>query len=187
MYKVYLNQYVEHRKESIQRLLQFPIPEFQSLAISCHEIHRQSDEWIRKLSTTIDFETPVLYYFKLLDGQDLMNIQSTVAKLKSKYSRRSKNYSALPKVNVQNYAEGNNILYVGKTNSNFLNRFRSHLGLASRTTYSLQLAHWACDMGIELELHYAPIQIEKVDLPFLEEMESVLHMHLKPLLGRTGH
>ena len=75
----------------------------------------------------------------------------------------------------------------GKTNSNFISRFKYHLGLGSSKTYALQLLHWACQLDMILELHYSIVSLPKEEIKYLEQLESALHLSLKPILGRSGH
>jgi hypothetical protein len=44
---------------------------------------------------------------------------------------------------------------------------------------------------LKLELYYTSVDLSKYDegdkKVFLEKLETVLHAHLKPILGRIGH
>ena len=183
-YEDFLAAYVKNQLTDLNHLQTIKIPQFQKLIISCNQIDAQKDTWIEALKLNEIEDKGVIYYIKILSGGTASDIQNVVRSYKSKYKKTNKaRYRALPKVN-NNHTD---ILYVGKTNSNFISRFRHHLGLAESNTYALQLKFWASDMNLELELWYALIDLEKEDLRFLEQIENVLHFNMKPILGRSGH
>lgn len=104
-------------------------------------------------------------------------VLSKAAKAKKKAKK-----IALLKVNTES---SSNILYVGKTNSNFPSRFIYHLGLKESKTYALHLKYWAAEYTFTL--HFAKVCFNKSNMKYLEQMETVLHDALQPLLGRSGH
>ena len=91
----------------------------------------------------------------------------------------------MPKINTSNKEVCNGILYVGKTNKNFISRFRQHLGLIPNDTYALQLKYWATDF--KLSLFVSPMKLSVEQIPYLENLETALHYNLEPLLGRSEH
>ena len=136
----------------------------------------------------------VLYFFKI--SNDIIaskNICKIIQKKKSK-----KNSVKYPKVNSENVEINgveNKILYIGKSSTGFHKRLKDHLGLSSASTYSLQLKTWLEDenlMKVKLELYYLPFNFASLEDGFdkneiLELIESSLHYHYKPILGRSGH
>ena len=185
-YQTSLNNYLEIQRRDIEKLATFQPPQFNILTVNCADIETKASEWVELLEKEgITKDTSVLYYLKIKNGSTAANIQNIINTSKKKYGSKSSKFQALPKVNF--YDNPGNILYVGKTNSNFINRLRNHLGLVSAKTYSLQLMHWACKLNLELELYYAIMPIEKEEIRYLEQLESVLHYHLKPILGRSAH
>ena len=181
-----LLKYIDYQLADIEKLKTLNLSDFKSLSISCNQISQQSDQWYQSLADAgITKSTPVLYYFEIKGNAE--KVFSVVSNLKKKYKRTSKNYKALPKVNKPNSGKISQILYVGKTNSNFISRFKYHLGLGSPKTYALQLLHWACGLNLELELHYSTLNLAKEDIRYLEQLESVMHYSLDPILGRAGH
>ena len=145
----------------------------------------------------LDFATDkkdVLYFFKI--SNDIIaskNICKIIQKKKSK-----KNSVKYPKVNSENLEINgveNKILYIGKSSTGFHKRLKDHLGLSSASTYSLQLKTWLEDenlMKVKLELYYLPFNFASLEDGFdkneiLELIESSLHYHYRPILGRSGH
>ena len=136
----------------------------------------------------------VLYFFKI--SNDIIaskNICKIIQKKKSK-----KNSVKYPKVNSENVEINgveNKILYIGKSSTGFHKRLKDHLGLSSASTYSLQLKTWLEDenlMKVKLELYYLPFNFASLEDGFdkneiLELIESSLHYHYRPILGRSGH
>lgn len=129
----------------------------------------------------ISKETSVLYFMEVIGDKNA--ILKKVTKLKS----RKRNKMMLPLVNKDQFETDTNILYIGKTNSNFLSRMSYHLGLKSQKTYALHLMLWACELELIIDLYYASVDINQKDIQYLEQMESALHHNMKPLLGRSGH
>lgn len=181
-----LNNFLEIQKRDIEKLAGFSAPDFRILNLNCSEIESKQTQWINSLEDNgVTKKTPVLYYFKIVGGSTPDKIQKIIGDSKKKYKSKSSKYQALPKVNFSENLSY--VLYVGKTNSNFISRLQNHLGLVSAKTYSLQLMSWACQLNLELELHYAIMDIAKEEIRYLEQLESVLHFHLKPILGRSAH
>lgn len=156
------------------------------------DFHYQQQE-----NFNLDFATDkkdVLYFFKI--SNDIIaskNICKIIQKKKSK-----KNSVKYPKVNSENVEINgveNKILYIGKSSTGFHKRLKDHLGLSSASTYSLQLKTWLEDenlMKVKLELYYLPFNFASLEDGFdkneiLELIESSLHYHYRPILGRSGH
>ena len=156
------------------------------------DFHYQQPE-----NCNLDFATDkkdVLYFFKI--SNDIIaskNICKIIQKKKSK-----KNSVKYPKVNSENVEINgveNKILYIGKSSTGFHKRLKDHLGLSSASTYSLQLKTWLEDenlMKVKLELYYLPFNFASLEDGFdkneiLELIESSLHYHYRPILGRSGH
>lgn len=130
-----------------------------------------------------EFEfTNALYFFKIIDGNEktTREIRLQVQQLKDDKDVDLK----LPLVNKES---NNEILYVGKSSGKFMTRLRQHLFADSKSTYALHLSKWKND-NFQLELHYTSVILNNEhENALLEELETILHLHLKPILGRTGH
>ena len=147
----------------------------------------------------IDFKSldlkNVIYIFKVTDFGEKGNSVSFCNRIqKIKETRKKVKY---PKVNSNHALDENTTLYIGKSSGSFKNRIRQHLGLVSEKTYSLQLQSWLQfhDLSqIKLELYYTSIDFDKLGIieheeqkTLMELLETALHNHYKPLLGRSGH
>ena len=156
------------------------------------DFHYQQQE-----NCNLDFATDkkdVLYFFKI--SNDIIaskNICKIIQKKKSK--KNSVKYPKVNSENLENNGVENKILYIGKSSTGFHKRLKDHLGLSSASTYSLQLKTWLEDenlMKVKLELYYLPFNFASLEDGFdkneiLELIESSLHYHYRPILGRSGH
>ena len=152
-YKIIIKDYTEKIETEIETLKNIKDPIFQKIIIRDNEIDEiYFKELIEELQDKgLTKSSSVLYYIKILSDQS--QIQKVVTKLK-KYKKTSRFYLALPQIN--NKEKGtSNILYVGKTNSNFNSRLKCHLGLSNNHTYGLQLKYWADKVNLKIELNYA--------------------------------
>lgn len=188
-------EYVVHLQNIIKRLNLLPIPVFKTIAIDCTKlncnakratednmaIYNQMCEQLRL--NGVSEKSKVLYYFKIISKHSKADIHAEVYRRKRK-KKTSKHYLALPKINISHQSD---VLYVGKTNSNFPIRLMHHLGMVESHTYALQLGHWGNSLGLEVELCYSAIDISTDDIAYLEIMETSLHNKLQPILGRSGH
>lgn len=103
----------------------------------------------------------------------------------------------LPKVNMEYAINENSILYVGKSSGLFSTRLKNHCCDLSDKTYSLQLFHLKSLPKLPhltFTLYYTKVDFDKHGITehnqkkgLLELLETSLHHHYKPLLGRTGH
>lgn len=178
IYTNYLATYITKLQTDIDFIKQIDIPQFNTLQINCCKIHEEHATWIEYLlENKIDKDCSVLYYISLNENIDFKKLLEKAAKAKKKAKK-----IALPKINKNSTS---NILYVGKTNSNFPSRFRYHLGLIESKTYALHLKAWAQEYSFTL--HFAKVCLHESNIRYLEQMENVLHDALKPLLGRAGH
>ena len=181
----FLNNYTKDQKTILDSLGNLAVPNFQSFQFSKSNITIENcREWIEELHQSgIDNKCSVLYYFEIVGSFDNSQITETIERMKMTPGRSER---ALPKINGS-ACNNSRILYVGKTNKNFLNRFKQHLGLGSASTYALHLSHWNVSFDMEIVLKFAICPIEQEQVHFLEHIESALHYSLKPILGRSGH
>lgn len=187
----YSELFSNYKKKKIDQLnelekLNFPI--FHTLEINCANITPETQTiLLNELAINGITETSrVIYYFTVINNNSNHNtILDVVEELKINSNRTSKKFIALPKINELKDKEWNGVLYVGKTNSKFLNRFKQHLGNESKKTYALHLNTWAKELTVVL--NYGIVELEQDKIGLLEEMENILHSHLNPILGRAGH
>jgi hypothetical protein len=177
LYKSALEDFINKRKSELDYLLNIPIPEFEKSNLSLKEIDMLKAKEIIN-SANISTSNSVLYYFEIGNTPSQEEIISALKKMKS----RKREKLALPKVNSINTS---NVLYVGKTNSNFGHRLLDHLGFRSSTTFALHLTKWTPFILESVTLYHATVPNEHVK--YLEYLESAMHESLKPMLGREGH
>ena len=184
-----LNKFIQHRikyiqkkKEELEYLLIFEMPEFKSLHFSCCDIDGDG-LYLKSLLEKLNLkkESKIIYYIKIDSVHSAEEIIKRVSKEKSKKSNKVK----LPLVNSA--CINSDVLYVGKTNSNFPSRFATHLCLNNPSTYALHLEYWTKQLPLELTLWFAEIDLDKESIKYMEQLESILHDQLKPILGRSGH
>lgn len=77
-----------------------------------------------------------------------------------------------------------NTLYVGQSSS-ILSRVKEHLGHGAQRTYSMQLAHWARPLNLDLTITCARYPGD-TDAQALQDLEDTLWDTLLPLLGKRG-
>jgi hypothetical protein len=132
------------------------------------EIAREVTVWAGKGSVFI-------YYFQMVGDVDLSAVQRSFSDAK----RREHGERAYARLNHQS-----SCLYVGSS-ENMAQRFRDHLGYGSRRTFSLQLAHWA--RSLELELEFVCGKYSQAAAPEVyQALEDTLWTQLKPMFGREG-
>ncbi|HEY5326956.1 MAG TPA: GIY-YIG nuclease family protein [Mucilaginibacter sp.] len=199
-YNYHLSKYISQQRSLLDQLANYQIFPFQTLSISCKDI-TSSGYWSqckKDLEAIIGDKKSVIYYFKINPPFNAGEIQRIVTSMKK---TPGKSNPALPKVNEKNLCEKNDILYVGKTDKNFPGRLKQHLGLvASKTTYALHLNTWATELDLTLNvmpytwptelnltLNVMPCNLKLEENKMLEQIESVFHFALRPLLGRSGH
>ena len=68
---------------------------------------------------------------------------------------------------------------------NLLKRLKEHLGYGAKDTYALQLAHWAREMNLDIEVVCAEYP-EGIGQEILQTLEDTLWETLKPMFGRKG-
>jgi hypothetical protein len=158
-------------------------------AFECVSINKKFESSLKDEKFEIN---NVLYFFKIKNDDDFSaTICSEIKKLKANKEVLKK----LPKVNKAH--EGDKILYVGKSSGVFSNRLNQHFGNGSNQTYALHFDLWkdiALLKDLEIELYYLSIDLESYhfknkseESECLEYLETILHLNLKPILGRTGH
>lgn len=185
-HKELFSNYKKKKIDQLNELEKLSLPTFKTLEIECNVLDKVlQDKLTEELTKNgITDTSRVIYFFTVVNGCQ-NKIQEAVKQRKNKYKRTSKHFIPLPKVNELSGGECNNVLYVGKTNSKFLNRFKQHLGLDSSKTYALHLNVWAKELTVAL--NYGIVDLEQNKIELLEELENILHDHLKPILGRSGH
>lgn len=187
-YTKILQGYIKSLETDIQKVQLFKVPDFKELPMNCAEIDSKSALWINNLQKNgVKDNSPIIYYFKVTSRHPYQEIQEHVKMYKKNHKKNQPGYRALSRVNNLQNVPAADILYVGKSHKDFFSRFKHHLGLYDDHMYSLQLNYWASPIKLKLIMFYSIIDINEDELRFLEQMESALHYHFKPILGRSGH
>jgi len=74
-------------------------------------------------------------------------------------------------------------LYIGKSEKPIDGRIVVHFGYYEKGVAGLQLVHWANDIGLKINLHVYEF-VNKEIQPYLEVLEKLLFIQLKPLIGK---
>lgn len=130
-------------------------------------------------SVIFDHPDPTIYWFKIDYFNDLTN-----ADIINHFSRKRKAGSGWwTKVNMANASSKTDILYLGKIETAFQNRFISHIGLGNDFTSSLKLQRWMPDLDISLTFNF--LKLDKKWKIYTEDIEKVLWDATQPLLGAS--
>jgi hypothetical protein len=191
-FKNAINSYVDIEIKRLEFIRNFVAPTFNKLNFNLSQIENQKENLIEELEKNkIDKTSSVLYYITLETEEKIKNISAKINAFKKKHTKNKKSYIALPKVNYDEFQNEHNCIYVGKTNSNFISRFEYHLGITKgKTTFALHLNEWneilKPKTDLIFTLYYSTINLNE-KIHYLELIESSLHNHLKPILGRESH
>lgn len=176
--------YIKHINELNEKVIFYANTiQFQSINLSEAVAYGELPKEIQNLENC-------LYYIELVNANeiDVNNICHFIAETKS-FDKETK----YPKVNFPLQNTMNTIFYIGKSKGKLKNRFRTHIKATPKSTFGLHLENWIQNekfKQISLKLNYAVIDFikdeERTD-DILEILESGLHLHAQPLLGRSGH
>lgn len=176
------NELIDFRKDELQKRISILEEHKDKLKVEdpiTFSISRIGNEIIK---IPIGNEKSIVYYYQLDEIYDKDELIAKLAFFRSKknmdeYGKDLRRATArLPKEIANNSSD---VLYVGSVKSNFRKRFREHLGLGSKSTYSMQLKYWAPE-SLKLKCYF--IEVEK-DLT--TDLEVALAKKLRPLIGKT--
>jgi hypothetical protein len=119
-----------------------------------------------------------LYYIRVLGTPNFDDIESVYFDAKGK-EKDKRSYARLNKHN-----QTSAYFYVGSS-KDITKRLKDHLGYCSPKTYSLQLAHWARGLALELEFVCAKYT-ESTPREVYQALEDTLWNQRKPMFGREG-
>lgn len=151
--------------------------DIRSLRISTHQLDPaiEQKDLLDEVSTWMRKDYLYLYYFQMMNNADLAKVGSAF----SHAQKEKRDGRAFPRFN-----KSSEFLYVGSS-SNIFQRFKEHLGYGSQSTYSLQLAHWARDLYLELDFVCARYGDDMAS-DVIQAIEDRLWDVLSPMLGRKG-
>lgn len=174
-------QYITQRQNELKLISKVELGEMHTITFNLNTLTTDGERkrLLNELEPIMNLNQ-VLYYLEMSNSSLNEKILQKAASVKKKKKPK------LPKLNSE--PTDKTTLYVGKTaKSGFGKRMIQHLGYsASLTTYALHLARWATKFDLEITLYYLQPNL-KGHPELLEEVESILHLGLKPLMGRSGH
>lgn len=151
--------------------------DIRNMRVSTHQLDPaiEQEDLLDEASTWMRKDYRYLYYVQVMNNPDLAKVESAFSNAK----KAKKNGRVYPRFNNQS-----EFLYVGSS-SNIFQRFKEHLGYGSRSTYSLQLAHWARDLNLALDFICARYG-KDMDSDVIQAIEDELWNGLLPMFGRKG-
>lgn len=121
---------------------------------------------------------PCIYWFKINHSGS-----STNSSIIEHYYRVKQNGTGWwTKVNLANADSRTQVLYLGKIESGFQNRFIQHIGLGHDFTTALKLQRWMPD---DVSFSFQFFKLDVVMKPYLEDIEKVMWDECRPLLGES--
>ena len=136
----------------------------------------KKDELHDRLKQTFPAKRSSIYSITASSGVDLIDTRKLLEAAKAdKLDARA--YSRV------NALSDSRCLYVGSSKS-LPSRLLQHLGYGARTTYSLQLSHWAREISGAFTIE--ALIYESIDQTTLCQLEDQLAIDQTPLFGRRG-
>jgi hypothetical protein len=95
-----------------------------------------------------------IYYFKIKKNKiENKDILEKLVRFKEQHNKKY----ACPKTKKtdkeSSEIEKTEVLYCGSKKQNLHERLNQHLGFGAKSTYSLQLFHWATELNLELDFY----------------------------------
>lgn len=176
-FKLLPDQARKHLLELAARVTDVVPIDTESLRVQTRQLNPEIEQraLLDKVSTQTCRDHLYLYYFQVVNNPDLAEVERTFLNTKE----REKNRRAYPRFNRQS-----EFLYIGSS-FNISQRFKEHLGYGSKKTYSIQLAHWASNLNLELDFIYAKYP-EDIAHDVIQVIEDTLWDILSPMFGRRG-
>lgn len=149
------------------------------MTIKCNELKTINELKINKVLDPFEKNKkyPAIYFFKIVSKHNCKDILCALQTFKDEKKRSCPKIDKKRNINTE-------YLYCGSRKEGLHGRFIQHLGFGSQNTFALQLFHWAKDMKLELEFHYAWIDPNYKE--FTELVESSLADNIKPLVGKIA-
>jgi hypothetical protein len=125
-----------------------------------------------------DHKGPTIYWFKINYSDGLTNEDI----LKNYTSVKKGGTGWWTKAHMARKTSPTDILYLGKIEAQFENRFIQHIGLGHNFTTALKLQRWMPNLK-NMSLTFNFLKVDAQMKPYLEDIEKVLWEESKPLLG----
>lgn len=179
-----IQDYITTIMAELNKENEIPLPVV-SFPFNCSNLINKPHEEIARFEQLIkdkklDNSRPIIYWF------EINSIKDSVSLIDEIDTYRKTKEGKVPPTNSKNISD--NILYVGKVRKNFKGRINQHLGYGSKNTWSLQLKHWASDLGLNLTLNYIQLSETQSDIKVgnikLAIYEQCVAEKLNPILGK---
>ncbi len=181
--------FVRHIEIKDVDISKFTLPEFNkdgTFSGGPRNFRVEYNEFVKK-----DLEgvtNPCLYLFELV-SPDFETISKTFKDFALKQDKikgiRKRACSAIFDTDniKKNHVNGSKILYVGKSEKPIDGRIVVHFGYYEKGVAGLQLVYWGKDISLIVNLHVFEL-INKEMQPYLEAIEKLLFVQLKPIIGK---
>ena len=126
-----------------------------------------------ELALGIQKDYTFLYYIRAVNNPNLIELERVFSEAKVRNP-----------IAYARWIHRSDFLYVGSS-ANPIQRFKEHLGYGSVGTYSMQLAHWASNLNLELDFMYASYPAS-IPQDVIQALEDTLWDTLRPMFGRKG-
>lgn len=121
---------------------------------------------------------PTIYWFKINHSSNTTNEEI----IKYYYNAKKSGSGWWTKVNPSKKDNATQVLYLGKIEAGFENRFIQHIGLGHNFTTALKLQRW---LPIDISFSFQFLKLDGSIKPYLEDIEKVMWEECKPLLGEA--
>lgn len=137
-------------------------------------------KWLPETKPVFEHKGPTIYWFKInylkgLTNEAILNHYSAV---------KNKGTGWWTKVDLARKNVTTEILYLGKIETAFENRFVQHIGLGHNFTTALKLQRWMPSLE-NMTLTFQFLKLDKSLKAYTEDIEKVLWEECKPLLGES--
>ncbi len=134
-----------------------------------------AEDYSRLVETFSSLTDPCIYWFEISQQTNIENVWNSFRAYKNKHSR------SVPAMKKE-LPKNTNILYLGKVKKGLLGRLKQHLGFTNAIkTQSLQLRHWASEIGLVVKIHVMEFEQENSNLVGVFEFK--LAREMKTILG----
>lgn len=169
-----INKKAEDLRQIASQLSKINIKWEKPIRLICNQIESYNYKDIH--SHLVEYrKEPAIYFFKIICQNSGNDIVQSLSQFKT---HKLRTCSQIDKKRVQS----SSFLYCGSVKKELHGRLVQHLGFGSSQTGSLQLTHWAKDLNLHLEFHYAWLGQENIK--YTTYVESALANQIRPLVGR---
>jgi hypothetical protein len=183
------DDFVRHIEINDIAISQFTLPKFNedgTFVGGPREFREEYSDFVQRHINEVT--NPCVYVFELV-SPDLETVSKTFKDFSLKQDKVNgagkRVCSAIFATENGKIREANapTILYVGKSEKPIDGRIVVHFGYYEKGVAGLQLVYWGKDIGLKINLHVFEL-IKKEMHPYLEALEKLLFIQLKPIIGK---